>query len=65
LSELIRSTNAPGKLFSMPNRTPIFFIAAVLRLPSLWQGFRGSECFESGAALRHEDEHQIVLRVTR
>jgi hypothetical protein len=31
----MRSTNAPGKLFSMPNRTPIFFMPAVLRATSL------------------------------
>jgi hypothetical protein len=26
LRALIRSTSAPGKLFSIPNRTPIFFM---------------------------------------
>src|SRR5581483_5912147 len=28
--ELMRSTNAPGNVFSIPNSTPIFFIALVL-----------------------------------
>ena len=30
LRALMCSTSAPGKLFSMPNRTPIFFIFPLL-----------------------------------